>query len=194
MIKLCELLHLDPDMVKNLTCCSITTRAIAAWTTLVLSRQSIQLTLKIPSCLQMTPAWSTLVEEKESSQVAFIGLELLKTLNNKEESWHELWSTSASKPTRPPFKRLIYCYEVKWKIVEELLPGPLHVRDDIRDRIGQYLNILKLHTSADKQDISTKKKQMHCGIKRIVKRYNAAFISPVLVEIKRNISELWVVV
>ncbi len=47
----------------DLTCCSITTRAIAAWTTLVRSRQSIQLTLKIPSCLQMTPAWSTLKEE-----------------------------------------------------------------------------------------------------------------------------------
>ena len=40
----------------HLTCCSITTRATAAWTTLVLSRQSIQLTLKIPSCLQITPA------------------------------------------------------------------------------------------------------------------------------------------
>ena len=94
----------------------------------------------------------------------------------------------------PHDKRLIYCYEVKWKIVKELLPGPFHVGDDISDRIGQYLNVLKLHTSTDKEDIRTKKKQMHCGIKRILKRYNAALISPVLVEIKRNISKLWVVV
>lgn len=44
----------------QITCCSMTTRAMAAWTTLVRSRQSMQLTRKIPSCLHITPAWSTL--------------------------------------------------------------------------------------------------------------------------------------
>lgn len=49
-------------------CCSMTTLAIAACTTLVRSRQSMQLTRKIPSCLQITPAWSTLSTEKEQKQ------------------------------------------------------------------------------------------------------------------------------
>lgn len=40
----------------QITCCSMTTRAMAAWTTLVRSRQSMQLTRKIPSCLHITPA------------------------------------------------------------------------------------------------------------------------------------------
>lgn len=44
----------------QITCCSMTTLAMAAWTTLVRSRQSIQLTRKIPSCLHITPASSTL--------------------------------------------------------------------------------------------------------------------------------------
>lgn len=32
------------------------------------------------------------------------------------------------------------------------LPSPLHVRDDIWDGICQYLNVLKLHTSAETQN------------------------------------------
>lgn len=37
------------------------------------------------------------------------------------------------------------------------LPSPLHVRDDIRDGICQYLNVLKLHTSAETQNTRTKR-------------------------------------
>lgn len=62
-------------------CCSMTTLAIAACTTLVRSRQSMQLTRKIPSCLQITPAWSTLSTGREKRHT-----ETLKTQCNSSAS------------------------------------------------------------------------------------------------------------
>lgn len=56
----------DANFWQYHTCCSMTTRAIAAWTTFVRSKQSIQFTLKIPSCLQISPAWSTLCWHKKT--------------------------------------------------------------------------------------------------------------------------------
>jgi hypothetical protein len=64
----------------QITCCSMTTRAMAAWTTLVRSRQSMQLTRKIPSCLHITPAWSTLV--KRSMGLIYNFKKVFKKLNS----------------------------------------------------------------------------------------------------------------
>lgn len=67
----------------NLTCASITARAMAAWTTLVLSRQSMQLTRKMPSWWQMTPAWSTLTEEHSLCDALHVDMELLINICNQ---------------------------------------------------------------------------------------------------------------
>lgn len=37
------------------------------------------------------------------------------------------------------------------------LPSPFHVRNDIQDGICQYLNVFKLHTSAETQNTRTKR-------------------------------------
>lgn len=98
---------------------------MAAWTTLVLSRQSMQLTLKMPSCLQMTPAWSTLPAEHRR----LLTITTVTEINNK----------------------LLRLIPTPWH-----LPSPLHVRDDVGDGVCQYLNVLKLHTSAATQNKDNK--------------------------------------
>lgn len=138
-----------------LTCCSITTRATAAWTTLVLSRQSIQLTLKMPSCLQMTPAWSTLTEEDAFitgciHRILIFNSIINQTINTRNVL-QAVWCFQIIPQWRCRRVNVI-SISLKWQNTWNL-PGPLHVSDDIWDCICQDLHILKLHSSAVKQDI-----------------------------------------